>query len=79
MHIFQYRGETYTHNHAMFYIEHWPYPSHDEVVQGVDKMHEFDPQQKHAVDLLVDRLFGVLGGLLFRRSFLMFLSSYGQI
>lgn len=34
-----------------------PHPRHDVVVKAVDKVHQFDPEQTHPVDLLVHVLF----------------------
>lgn len=34
-----------------------PHPRHDVVVKAVDKVHQFDPEQTHPVDLLVHALF----------------------
>lgn len=34
------------------------HPGGDVVVEAVDKVHQFDPQQTHAVDLLMYGLFG---------------------
>lgn len=36
------------------------HPGHDVVVQTVDEMHEFHPEQAHPVDLLLDRFFSSL-------------------
>lgn len=34
-----------------------PHPGRDVVVKAVDKVHQFDPQQTHSVNLLIHRLF----------------------
>lgn len=33
------------------------HPGHDVIMKTVDKVHEFDPQQTHSVNLLFDGLF----------------------
>jgi len=52
------------------------YPSHNVVVQAVDKVHEFDPQEKHPVNLLV---YGLFGCAFLRLASFLPLSGYCQI
>lgn len=52
------------------------YSCHNVVVQAVDKVHEFNFQEKHPVNLLV---YGLFGCALFRLAFFLLLSSCSQI
>ena len=52
------------------------HPGHDVVVKAVDKVHQFDPQQTHSVDLLVYPLFDLY---FLRQSTLQLLSDVCEI
>lgn len=52
------------------------HPGHDVVVKAVDKVHQFDPQQTHSVNLLIYRLLDLY---LLSQSSLQFLTDGDEI